>query len=46
MAWNFRGTALLSTQYNGMAMIELIQSLARELARLEQEIEKLKKVKQ
>lgn len=45
MAWNFNGINLLSSQYNGRAMIELIQSLARELARLELEIEKLKKVK-
>lgn len=45
MAWIPKSLTLLSTQYNGMAMIELIQSLVRELARMQEEIDTLKKVK-
>ena len=45
MAWNPASVSLLSTQYNGSAMIGIIQSLVKELARLQKEIDELKKVK-
>jgi hypothetical protein len=45
MAWNPNTLGLLSTQYNGKAMIDLLQSLIRELAKMQQEIDQLKKVK-
>jgi hypothetical protein len=45
MAWNPATINLLSTQYNGSAMVALIQSLVKELAKMQQEIDQLKKVK-
>jgi hypothetical protein len=45
MSWNPPAINLLSTQYNGAAMIAIIQSLVRELAKMQQEIDQLKKVK-
>jgi hypothetical protein len=45
MAWVFNGISLLSSQYNPSAMVQLVQSLSRELERLQKEIDELKKVK-
>jgi hypothetical protein len=45
MAWNPAAINLLSTQYNGSAMVGIIQSLVKELARLQTEIDTLKKEK-
>jgi hypothetical protein len=45
MAWNPATINLLSTQYNGSAMVAIIQSLVKELAKMQQEIDQLKKVK-
>jgi hypothetical protein len=45
MAWVFNGISLLSSQYNASAMVQLVQSLSRELERLQKEIDELKKDK-
>ena len=45
MSWNPAAINLLSTQYNGSAMVSIIQSLVKELARLQLEIDILKKEK-
>lgn len=42
MSWVPRGVGLLADTYNGFAMIQIIQSLTRELERMQREIDALK----
>lgn len=43
MAWNPIGLTELAQSYNGFAMVQVIQSLARELDKMQRELEKLKR---
>lgn len=43
MAWNPVGLNELSVAYNGFAMVQVIQSLSRELEKMQREIEKLQR---
>lgn len=42
MSWVPRGLGLLASSYNGSAMLQIIQSLTRELERMQREIDALK----
>lgn len=43
MAWTPNGLSLMSNTYSGFAMVQFINSLARELERMQREIDELKK---